>query len=81
MFPILGPSRDGSCFRRARHACLPAGRVTASRSTSILRRRAVYSKSRHLYGLSRDWRTLAGAPFVILEGYMDVVTCHQLALI
>src|SRR5205823_1703825 len=38
----------------------------------------VYSKSRHLYGLFQGLATLRKERhIVILEGYMDVVTCHQ----
>ena len=41
----------------------------------------VYSKSRHLYGLFQGLATLRkGRRVVILEGYMDVVTCHQFGL-
>jgi DNA primase len=38
----------------------------------------VYSKSRHLYGLFQGMPALRKArQVVILEGYMDVVVCHQ----
>lgn len=38
----------------------------------------VYSKSRHLYGLFQGMPTLRKKrEIVILEGYMDVVVCHQ----
>src|SRR5882724_1537182 len=41
----------------------------------------VYSKSRHLYGLFQGLATLRKERrVVILEGYMDVVTCHQFGL-
>ncbi len=41
----------------------------------------VYSKSRHLYGLFQGLATLRKERHVvILEGYMDVVTCHQFGL-
>jgi len=41
----------------------------------------VYSKSRHLYGLFQGLATLRKERhIVILEGYMDVVTCHQFGL-
>lgn len=41
----------------------------------------VYSKSRHLYGLFQGLSTLRKEHHaVILEGYMDVVTCHQFGL-
>jgi DNA primase len=41
----------------------------------------VYSKSRHLYGLFQGLPTLRKERHaVILEGYMDVVTCHQFGL-
>ena len=41
----------------------------------------VYSKSRHLYGLFQGLPTLRKERrIVILEGYMDVVTCHQFGL-
>ena len=41
----------------------------------------VYSKSRHLYGLYQGLSTLRKERHVvILEGYMDVVTCHQFGL-
>ncbi len=42
----------------------------------------VYSKSRHLYGLFQGLATLRKERHaVILEGYMDVVTCHQYGLL
>jgi DNA primase len=41
----------------------------------------VYSKSRHLYGLFQGLATVRKERHVvILEGYMDVVTCHQFGL-
>lgn len=41
----------------------------------------VYSKSRHLYGLFQGLPTLRKERrIIILEGYMDVVTCHQFGL-
>ncbi len=41
----------------------------------------VYSKSRHLYGLFQGLATLRKERHVtILEGYMDVVVCHQFGL-
>lgn len=41
----------------------------------------VYSKSRHLYGLFQGVSTLRKARHaIILEGYMDVATCHQYGL-
>jgi DNA primase len=41
----------------------------------------VYSKSRHLYGLFQGLATLRkDRRIVILEGYMDVVMCHQFGL-
>ncbi|MBO4311905.1 MAG: DNA primase [Desulfovibrionaceae bacterium] len=38
----------------------------------------LYKKGEHLYGLSRARRAIAaGAPAMLTEGYMDVVTLHQ----
>jgi DNA primase len=39
----------------------------------------LFQKGRELYGLShaRDAMTRLGAPAVLVEGYMDVIACHQ----
>jgi DNA primase len=41
----------------------------------------IYSKSRHLYGLFQGMATLRKARHaIVLEGYMDVATCHQFGI-
>jgi DNA primase len=41
----------------------------------------IYSKSRHLYGLFQGMATLRRARHaIVLEGYMDVATCHQFGI-